>query len=135
MRGLDEWGGEEDYIHAQGFIEEAYQHAVDLRLSKAVAACRKGPVIDRLLECLNAIPASDFLTPPQVAEQLGTSPETVIGWIKSGQLNAANLATGDRPRYVITPDDLAEFLKSRQPQPPQPRKLKPRTGSYRRFSE
>ena len=54
-------------------------------------------------------------TVADVARQLHTSPDTVRGWIKSGQLAAANLATGSRPRYVITQDDLAAFLKCRQP--------------------
>ena len=56
-------------------------------------------------------------TVADVARQLHTSPDTVRGWIKSGQLAAANLATGSRPRYVITKADLDAFLKSRRPQP------------------
>lgn len=58
------------------------------------------------------------LTPPRVAKQLGVDPATVIGWIRSGQLKAANVGKGgQRPRYRIRPSDLDQFLKSRQPQP------------------
>lgn len=58
------------------------------------------------------------LTPAAVGKQVGASPETVIGWIRSGKLKAANLSKGVRPRYVIEPDDLAAFLKTQQPSPP-----------------
>ena len=54
------------------------------------------------------------LTPPEVAKQLGVAPETVIEWIKTGFLRASNLATGKRPRYVVRPGDLDDFLVSRQ---------------------
>lgn len=33
-------------------------------------------------------------TPRQVGEILGSAPETVIRWIREGQLKASNLATG-----------------------------------------
>ena len=132
----DEARNPDDHIQIQGFIDEAYEHAVDLRLPDAAAACQPGPVAVRLLECLNAIPETKtVLTPPEIAEQLTTAPETVIGWIKSGQLKGANLATDHRPRYVVEPDDLAAFLTSRQPQPPATRKVKAQQSGYRRFSE
>ena len=124
----------DDHIHAQGFIEEAYEHAIALRLPEAAEACRKGPTTIRLIECLNAIPESKtVLTPPEIAELLGTAPETVVGWIKSGQLKGSNLATDHRPRYVVQPDDLSKFLETRQPQPPVKRKPKQQSG-YNRFS-
>lgn len=77
------------------------------------------------------------LSPPQVARQLGVAPETVIGWIRSGQLKASNLASGIRPRFAIRPADLDAFLLSRQPQPPaqRVRRRTPITSGYRRFSE
>jgi hypothetical protein len=82
-----------------------------------------GPIEVRryLAECITATtpapePSPDkLLTPPQVAEQLGSDPATVISWIRSGQLKASNLATGPRPRFVIQPADLDAFLKARQP--------------------
>ena len=61
---------------------------------------------------------TDTLTPPDVAKRLGVKPATVIGWIKSGQLKGSNIGKGSRPRYRVTPDDLAAFLKSRQSEPP-----------------
>ena len=136
LQDLPEYGVEDDHIYAQGLIDEAYDYAVELRLPECVAACRKGPMTVRLLECLNAIPdTKTIMTPPEIAEQLGTAPETVVGWIKSGQLKGSNLATDYRPRYVVTPDDLAKFLESRQLQPPVPRKAKAPQSGYRRFSE
>lgn len=55
-----------------------------------------------------------LLSPPQVAELTGSAPETVIEWIKTGFLKASNLATGQRPRYMVKPIDLDNFLASRQ---------------------
>jgi len=74
----------------------------------------------------------DTLTPRGVAKQLAVSPATVIEWIRSGQLKAANIATGSRPRFVINPEDLATFLDNRQPVPPPPRRRnRPQTTSKR----
>lgn len=53
-------------------------------------------------------------TPKQVGEILGSAPETVIRWIRDGQLRASNLATGTRPRFVIRPADVDDFLIRRQ---------------------
>jgi len=126
---------EDDCIQALESLEEAYNLAVELRVPECAEILGKpGPVTVRLLEALNSIPESDYLTPPEIAEQLGAAPETVIGWIKSGQLKGANLATDHRPRYVVTPDDLAKFLESRQPQPPVKRQPKAKPA-YKRFSE
>ena len=73
-------------------------------------------------------------TVADVARQLHTSPDTVRGWIKSGQLAAANLATGSRPRYVITKADLDAFLKSRRPQPTIKRQCRRQTAnSFKRY--
>jgi hypothetical protein len=65
---------------------------------------------------------STTMNPADVAKQLKVSPATVIGWIRSGQLKAANLAKGPRPRYVVQRDDLNAFLKMRQPEPPAQRR-------------
>lgn len=53
-------------------------------------------------------------TPKQVGEILGSAPETVIRWIREGQLKASNLATGSRPRFVVRPADIDDFLIRRQ---------------------
>jgi excisionase family DNA binding protein len=74
--------------------------------------------LKRCLEMLASPPEvnGDTFTPPQVAERLGKSRDTVLDWIRSNQLIASNLATpGKRPRWVITKDNLDAFLKNRQP--------------------
>jgi hypothetical protein len=51
----------------------------------------------------------EFLTPPQVGALYGVSPDTVRGWIRSGVLQAVNIARGNRPRYRVTRDALRTF--------------------------
>jgi excisionase family DNA binding protein len=64
-------------------------------------------------------PATAPLTPPQVAVQLGVSPDTVLAWIRSGELLALNV--GDpkrkRPRYRVEPEALVAFKRRRAPEP------------------
>ena len=59
---------------------------------------------------------SGMLTPPQVAKQLGVSPDKVRGWIRKGELHATDVAAGSggRRRNRISEEDLAKFLKDRQ---------------------
>ena len=68
-----------------------------------------------------ASPPATVLTPPEVAKQLRCRASQVLAWIRSGELKASNLSKGSRPRYRVTPDDLAAFLKSRQPEAPKGR--------------
>jgi excisionase family DNA binding protein len=51
------------------------------------------------------------LTPPQLARQLGVSPDKIVGWIRSGELRAVNIAANPkgRPRYIIDPKDVEAF--------------------------
>jgi transposase len=86
-----------------------------------------------VLELQNKQPTErDTFGPRDVAKRLSVSPATVIEWIRSGQLKAANIATGPRPRFVIKPEDLATFLDNRQPMPPAPRRRhRPQTTSKR----
>jgi excisionase family DNA binding protein len=72
-----------------------------------------------------------WLTPPEVAEQLGVDPSRVISWIRSGKLDAVNLSDGLRPRYKIDPDELARFLAARSTAPAPKPTRKRRTSSYR----
>jgi hypothetical protein len=60
------------------------------------------------------------LTPPKIAARLGVAPETVIGWIRDGELIASNVAKRScrRPRYRVDPADLEAFLASRRPNSP-----------------
>jgi len=78
------------------------------------------------------------LNPPQIAKQLRVSHDTVLDWIRRGELKASNLAAGARPRYVVTPEELAAFLKGREPEPPRARGRRRRSAgqsSFRMFSE
>jgi excisionase family DNA binding protein len=65
---------------------------------------------------------SGVLTPPKVAKQLGVSPDKILDWIRKGELNATNVATGSggRPRYRISEEDLSAFQRARQPSKPPP---------------
>jgi hypothetical protein len=62
---------------------------------------------------------SRWLSPPQIAKQLGIDPDKVIGWIRTGQLNAVNVAShvGGRPRYRISSESLENFLRLRSTSP------------------
>jgi excisionase family DNA binding protein len=76
-----------------------------------------------LSDCLKGLPKEkpDTLTPPQVARILGVNPDKVLGWIRSGELKAANLARrqGGRPKYRIAEEDLQAFKNRRAVQPRQ----------------
>jgi excisionase family DNA binding protein len=56
------------------------------------------------------------MTPSEVAERYGVSPDKVIAWIRAGELRAMNIATrpGGRPRYAIDETDLLAFEVRRQ---------------------
>ena len=62
-----------------------------------------------------------YVTPPRVAKQFGVDVHKVLGWIRSGELHAVNVGDGSkRPRYRISPSDLAVFELARSVQPPAP---------------
>lgn len=67
--------------------------------------------------------ASEFSTPPEIAERLRVDPAKVVGWIRAGELRASNVATKrtGRPRWRISEADLQAFLAARMPNPPTPR--------------
>jgi len=69
-----------------------------------------------------------YLTPPQVAEQLGVDPAKILAWIRVGELAAVNVATAPtgRPRWRIAQADFDVFLSRRQARPatPSPRRRK-----------
>lgn len=63
------------------------------------------------------------LTPPQLAKLWGISPNTIVSWIRSGQLRAIDISTRPgigRPRYLIDRRDIVEFEERRQVKPPEP---------------
>jgi excisionase family DNA binding protein len=55
-------------------------------------------------------------TPREAARVLRASPDKVRALIQSGHLAAINMATpgARKPRYVILPEHLAEFARSRR---------------------
>lgn len=84
------------------------------------------------------MPERRWLTPPQIARQLGVSPDTIASFIRSGELRAVNLARpgAHRRRYHIAPEELDRFLASRAtspPPPPPPRRRKPSAGVIKFF--
>ena len=60
-----------------------------------------------------------WLTPPQFAKRLGVQAQKVLGWIRSGELRAVNVAdrTGRRPRWRISAEAAEEFLRRREAVP------------------
>jgi excisionase family DNA binding protein len=76
-----------------------------------------------------------YLTPPEAAAELGVKADRIVGWINSGELRAANLATnpqGKRPRWKILRSDLQQFLLMRTtiatPKPERQRREKQQAG-------
>lgn len=66
------------------------------------------------------VASPQYLTPPQVAKRLAVDPSRVRAWIVNGSLRAINVGDGSqRPRYRISPADLAAFEAARSagPQP------------------
>jgi hypothetical protein len=58
-----------------------------------------------------------YVTPPQVAEELGVNVQKVGAWIASGELVAFDLAKrtgGKKPRWRISSEALEDFLARRQ---------------------
>lgn len=77
-----------------------------------------------------------MLTPPEVARELRVAYEKVIGWIRSGELPATNVASGTStlPRYRVDRADLRAFELARSVEPPAKRRRRaapaPRPGGY-----
>lgn len=71
---------------------------------------------------------SRYLTPPEIATRFGCKPETVIVWIRNGELAAINLARRGslRPRYRVSPQALATFEQVRSVVPKAAPVRKPR---------
>lgn len=56
-----------------------------------------------------------FATPPEIAVEMGIRPETVVGWIKSGELPAIDVSRPNalRPRFKVRRADLERFWEGR----------------------
>ena len=69
------------------------------------------------------------LTVKDVARRLRVGTEKVRAWIKAGRLDALNTAERGKPRFVIMPEALEDFLYGRRVVSPKPgRRRKP--GRY-----
>jgi excisionase family DNA binding protein len=78
----------------------------------------------------------EILSVPELADMMGVSPDTVLGWIRAKELKASNLNTfGKRPRWVVTRENLNEFLKRRQPdaKPQREKKRRPKLDGVIEF--
>lgn len=56
-------------------------------------------------------PSPRELTLREAADLCRMAPDTVRGWVKSGQLHARKV--GPQKQYRISPDDLQKFLDQR----------------------
>lgn len=87
-------------------LEAAELLQVLLRIEAHLAAMRPG----------GAMQPMQWLTPDQVATELGLSRDTIERWVASGRLPAAELTTsagsGTRRRYRIRRDWLDDFLQN-----------------------
>lgn len=63
-----------------------------------------------------------YLTPRDVAKEIGVQNDTVLAWIASRQLIAADVSrgAGERPRWRIDRADLDAFLARRRTVAPAP---------------
>ena len=60
--------------------------------------------------------APELFTTTEVAERFSVKRSTVVAWIKSGELPAINVATGNRtlPLYRVTAADLSAWVEARR---------------------
>jgi excisionase family DNA binding protein len=124
------------FAEAAATIREARRIAVRLGLPEIAEICDEVtttelalPIAQKYLaKCLAALPEdkADVLTVAGVARFLGVNRGKVLGWIRSGELNAVNLSRGQRPRYRVSRHDLDAFMKRRTKTPPEPRKQRKR---------
>ncbi|HEV8068654.1 MAG TPA: helix-turn-helix domain-containing protein [Planctomycetaceae bacterium] len=63
--------------------------------------------------------SASFLTPPQIAAQLGVKSSKIGKWIDKGELSAVNVAENrsGRPRWKISRESFAAFLAARANRP------------------
>jgi excisionase family DNA binding protein len=68
-----------------------------------------------------------------ICERFGVSEQTVLGWIRSGELRAVNVGRrpgAKKPRWRVTAEALAAFELARTPTP-----LPPRTRRRKRMDD
>ncbi len=75
------------------------------------------PILEDLIHSLHTDDMDysyEFLSPTQVAKELGMHVGTIYKIIKSGKLKAYDLSAGDRKTYYrIKRDDLENYLEER----------------------
>jgi hypothetical protein len=71
------------------------------------------------------------LTPPEIARRYGIHPLKVLGWIRSGELRAVNVAASPlkRPRWRVDERDLEVFEQRRTAQAVAPGRRKRRRAA------
>lgn len=111
-------------LHASGLTLSAGDNpeAVKTYLSQCLRALQP----KRRTRSTSPAPQSEMLTPPQVAKRYGVSPDTVRGWIASGDLRAVSVGKGSRVRYRVPVDALEEFAAKR------PARIVPKAPAQRR---
>ncbi len=64
------------------------------------------------------------LTVAELARRLRVGEDKIRGWIRRGELRAINVAMSPcgKPRWVVSPESLAEFERRRTSSPPPPPK-------------
>jgi excisionase family DNA binding protein len=124
-------------LHAAGLTlrDEDNTERVKTYLSRCLAALRS----KRRAVGGSANGDVEMLTPPQVARRYGVSPDTVRGWIASGDLRAVSVGKASRARYRVPADALQEFAAKRPARvapkaPPQRRRRRKVDLPFRRYS-
>jgi len=71
------------------------------------------------------------MTPRELSRYLHVGVSKILGWLRRGELGAVNVASVQcgRPQYIILPEHLAAWQRSRQAGPP------PKAARRRKRSE
>jgi hypothetical protein len=66
---------------------------------------------------------SSILSVADLCERFAVGEHTVLGWIRTGELRAVNVARkpGGKPKWRVTAEALATFEQLRTPTPPAPK--------------
>ncbi|MCA9261098.1 MAG: helix-turn-helix domain-containing protein, partial [Planctomycetales bacterium] len=79
--------------------------------------------LEKVSAVKNVTSTGTYLTPPQVSRLLGIAKERIHEFIRNGELRAVNVArnlNGQRPRWRISPQALADFESNRSNSKPKP---------------
>lgn len=78
--------------------------------------------VDSVLQETDSLPTTPLrqkVTPPMLAKLWGISSDKILHWIRTGELQAVNVATdrSSRPRYLIDAQAIKAFEAARSIQP------------------